>query len=65
MRYFNQGRAAPERVAPTPRRLVSWLMTPPYSNGPAEGVNAKIKLLKRQTYGRTSFSLLRKRILPS
>jgi transposase len=35
----------------------------PYSNGPTEGVNTKIKLLKRQTYGKASFSLLRKRIL--
>lgn len=35
----------------------------PYSNGPIEGVNTKIKLLKRQTYGKASFTLLRKRIL--
>ncbi|MFD1047469.1 transposase, partial [Kibdelosporangium lantanae] len=144
VRYINQGRADPERVVPSPRRLVSWLMskpqdlpdhvrrhlddllascpemttlavrvrefaailtqrrgsdldawiaatradalpgfgsylngldkdhdatvaglTLPYSNGPAEGVNTKIKLLKRQTYGRAGFSLLRKRILLS
>jgi transposase len=38
-------------------------LTLPYSNGPTEGVNTKIKLLKRQTYGRASFALLRKRIL--
>lgn len=142
VRYINQGRADPERVAPSPRRLVSWLMsrptdlpdhtrrhlddliascpemttlttrvrefaailtgrcgqdlpgwiattradalpgfgsylngldkdldgavaglTLPYSNGPTEGVNTKIKLLKRQTYGKASFALLRKRIL--
>jgi transposase len=35
----------------------------PYSNGPAEGVVNKIKLLKRQMYGRAGISLLRKRIL--
>ena len=35
----------------------------PYSNGPIEGVNTKIKLLKRQTYGKPSFFLLHKRIL--
>jgi hypothetical protein len=35
----------------------------PYSNGPTEGVNNKIKLLKRQTYGRAGFALLRQRIL--
>jgi len=35
----------------------------PYSNGPTEGVNTKIKLLKRQTCGRAGFALLRQRIL--
>ena len=142
MRYLNQGRADAERTAPSLRRLVSWLMTPPqdlpahqrshlddllvacphltvlaqrvrefaglltgrrgqdlhawmtavdaddlpalhgfvhglrrdlpavvagltlpYSNGPTEGVNTKIKLLKRQMYGRAGFALLRQRIL--
>ena len=38
-------------------------LTLPYSNGPTEGVNTKIKLLKRRTYGKASFTLLRKRIL--
>jgi transposase len=38
-------------------------LTLPYSNGPTEGVNTKVKMLKRQTYGRASFALLRKRIL--
>ena len=37
----------------------------PYSNGPAEGVNTKVKLLKRQMYGRAGFALLRSRILLS
>jgi hypothetical protein len=37
----------------------------PYSNGPAEGVNTKVKLLKRQMCGRAGFALLRKRILLS
>jgi transposase len=37
----------------------------PYSNGPAEGVINKIKLLKRQMYGRAGFALLRQRILLS
>jgi transposase len=142
VRYINQGRADPERRTPSPRRLVSWIMskptnlpdhtrrhlddliascpemttlatrvrefadiltqrrgadlaawitqtrldalpgfgsylngldkdfdattaglTLPYSNGPTEGVNTKIKMLKRQTYGKASFALLRKRIL--
>jgi hypothetical protein len=131
VRYINQGRADPQRVVPSPRRLVSWIMsrptelpedtrrhlhdliascprddhagrtgaqfaailtqrrgqvlaawiaqtrlaalpgfgsylngldqdaavaglTLPYSNGPTEGVNTKVKMLKRQTYGRAS-----------
>ncbi|SDJ03647.1 hypothetical protein SAMN05192558_10440 [Actinokineospora alba] len=29
VRYINQGRADPERVALSPRRLVSWLMSRP------------------------------------
>jgi transposase len=37
----------------------------PYSNGPIEGVNTKVKLLKRQMYGRAGFALLRQRILLS
>ncbi|MEU7816913.1 transposase [Pseudonocardia sp. NPDC049154] len=37
----------------------------PYSNGPAESVNNKIKLLRRQMYGRAGFALLRQRILLS
>jgi transposase len=40
-------------------------LTMPYSNGPAEGVNNKVKLLKRQMYGRAGFALLRQRILLS
>lgn len=32
-----------------------------YSNGPTEGTNTKIKLLKRPMYGRAGFALLRKR----
>jgi hypothetical protein len=138
VRYINQGRADPERMMPSPRRLVSWIMarpedlpdhtrrhlgdlvascpemttlasrvgefaailtqrrgrdldtwiaktrvealpgfdsdlnglikdhdatiaglTLPHSNGPTEGVVTKIKMLKRQTYGRASFALLR------
>ena len=37
----------------------------PYSNGPTEGINTKVKLLKRQMYGRAGFALLRRRILLS
>jgi transposase len=38
-------------------------LTLPYSNGPTEGAVNKIKLLKRMSYGRAGFPLLRKRIL--
>jgi transposase len=38
-------------------------LTLPHSNGPTEGTVNKIKLIKRQMYGRAGFSLLRKRIL--
>lgn len=38
-------------------------LTMPWSSGRVEGLNTRTKLLKRQMYGRASFSLLRKRIL--
>lgn len=34
-----------------------------YSNGPTEGHNNKIKVIKRQMYGRCKFDLLRLKIL--
>lgn len=37
--------------------------TLPWSNGPTEGLVNRIKLVKRQMYGRGSFDLLRKRVL--
>ncbi len=45
------------------RQAVAASLHLPYSNGATEGVNNKIKLLKRQTYGRAGFALLRQRIL--
>jgi transposase len=35
----------------------------PWSNGPTEGNNNRLKLLKRSMYGRANFDLLRKRVL--
>ncbi len=35
----------------------------PWSNGPTEGKVNKLKLLKRQMYGRANFDLLRRRLL--
>lgn len=45
------------------RDAVNAAVTCIHHNGGTEGVNTKIKLLKRQMYGRASFSLLRHRIL--
>ncbi len=38
-------------------------LTLPYSSGPVEGHVNRIKMLKRQMYGRAKFDLLRKRVL--
>ena len=38
-------------------------LTLPWSSGKVEGTVNKIKMLKRQMYGRASFSLLRKRVI--
>jgi transposase len=38
-------------------------LTLPYSSGAVEGNINRIKMLKRQMYGRASFDFLRKRIL--
>jgi transposase len=40
-------------------------LSTPYSNGPIEGANTKVKLLKRKMYGRAGFPMLRQRILLS
>jgi transposase len=40
-------------------------LTLPHHNGRTEGVNTKTKVIKRQMYGRASFTLLRHRILLS
>ena len=38
-------------------------LTSPWSNGQTEGQVSRLKLLKRQMFGRASFDLLRKRVL--
>jgi transposase-like protein len=38
-------------------------LTPPYSSAACEGNVTRIKLIKRQMYGRASFGLLRKRVI--
>jgi transposase len=47
------------------RTAVDAALTLPWHNGRTEGVNNKIKLIKRQTYGRAGHPLLRQRILLS
>ncbi|WSW21282.1 transposase [Streptomyces phaeochromogenes] len=47
------------------RAAVDAALTLPWHNGRTEGVVHKIKMLKRQTYGRAGFPLLRLRILLS
>ena len=38
-------------------------LTMPWNNGQTEGQVTRLKLLKRQTYGRAGFDLLRRRVL--
>lgn len=38
-------------------------LTMPYSSGPVEGTVNRIKMIKRQMFGRANFDLLRKRVL--
>jgi transposase len=38
-------------------------LTTPWSNAQTEGHVTKLKLLKRQMYGRANFDLLRRRVL--
>jgi transposase len=45
------------------RAAVDNALTLPYHNGRTEGANNKIKLLKRQMYGRAGHALLRHRVL--
>ena len=51
-------RPRPEKLADETRACAPWMVS-----RPTEGVVNKIKMLKRQTYGKASFPLLRKRIL--
>ena len=38
-------------------------LTTPWSSGQAEGQITRLKLIKRQMYGRAGFDLLRRRVL--
>jgi transposase len=45
------------------RAAVKAALTLPWSSGPVEGQINKLKLVKRQMYGRANFDLLRQRVL--
>jgi transposase len=45
------------------RAAVNQALILPWSNGPVEGLITKVKLIKRQGYGRAKFDLLRIRVL--
>jgi transposase len=45
------------------RAAVEAALSQPWSNGPTEGEVNRLKLIKRQMYGRASFELLRRRVL--
>jgi len=45
------------------RAAVKAALTEPWSNGQTEGQNTKLKLVKRQMYGRAKLDLLRARLL--
>ena len=47
------------------RAAVEAALTTPWSNGPVEGHVHRLKLIKRQGYGRASVRLLRRRVLAS
>lgn len=56
MRGFAQGIRQDEAA-------VSAAMTEPWSNGQVEGQVNRLKVIKRQMYGRAGFELLRQRVL--
>jgi transposase len=47
------------------RQAVAGALTSPWSNGPTEGHVNRLKLIKRQMFGRAHFDLLRIRFLES
>jgi transposase len=43
---------------------VKLAVTTPWNNGPLEGQINRLKVIKRQMYGRAGFELLKARVLP-
>jgi transposase len=46
------------------RQAVELAIQTSWSNGPWEGHSNRLKVIKRQMYGRAGFQLLRARVLP-
>lgn len=46
------------------REAVELALTTPWSNSPIEGHINRLKVIKRQMYGRAGFQLLKARVLP-
>ncbi len=47
------------------KAAISAAIVEPWSNGQTEGQITKLKLVKRQMYGRANLDLLRARLLPA
>ncbi len=52
-------------IGRSPRLRVEAALTMPWWNGPVEGHVHRVKLIKRQGYGRAKLALLRRRVLAS
>jgi transposase len=61
-RRRNDALASPNGIATDKNAVLAALMHP-WSNGQTEGQNTKVKLVKRQMYGRAKLDLLRARLL--
>ena len=64
-RDLQDSAGTPPQSPPPAKKLHSFAagLTLPYSSGAAEGNVNRIKMIKRQMYGRAGLSLLRKRVL--
>ena len=60
---FDSSRALRPPVTIQDQGAVKAALTEPWSNGQTEGQNTKLKLVKRQMYGRAGLDLLKARLL--
>ena len=52
------------KALPRGLEAVKLAVTTPWNNGPLEGQINRLKVIKRQMYGRAGFELLKARVLP-